>query len=150
MTVRIAKASITTISTDLALMMRFTVGTRPLEYCFHRPVALAIITINMQTTAPCDDVDETELPANGGIGAMVNRDYRMVPAKGDKVEGGGQHALRRLAEDTLKLDTKGFSLRDLLESLKGQDVKVFNEPRQDKKDEEVFYNNITKILSAED
>lgn len=107
-----------------------------------------VIELTFKTSAPDEDVDETLLPANGGVGVLVTKDYRLVAPSGGKIEGGGQNQLRRLAEETCQLDTKGLNLSDVLEQLKGQEVRVYNEPRPDKNDDAVFYNNITKVLPA--
>lgn len=105
-----------------------------------------VVEITFRTTGPDTDVDETELPSNGGVGVLLTRDYGLVrPTSKGKVEGGGQSAIIRLAEN-LGLDTKGMQVADVLDALKGQSVRVYNEPRPDKKQEGVFYNNVTQVL----
>lgn len=109
-----------------------------------------ILTLQFKTQAPCDDVEPSDLGADGGIGTLVSKDYRFnPPAKDGKVEGGAHQAVRRIAEDIMGLDTKGLSLGDTLAAMKGSQVKLHNEPRQDKNDPDVSYTNITKVLSAD-
>ncbi len=109
--------------------------------------AVAVIEMTFVTTGPDEDVDSGELPANGGVGVLITKDYQLSAVSSDgKVEGGAQSILRNMAEKTCDLDTKGLSFRDVLEALKGQPVKVHQEPRADKRNEGVFYNNITKVL----
>ncbi len=106
-----------------------------------------VIELTFVTTGPDDDVDHAELGANGGVNVLIKKDYQLSSVGQDgKVEGGAQSILRNMAEKTCDLDTKGLSFRDVLEALKGQPVKVHQEPRADKRNEGVFYNNITKVL----
>ncbi len=119
------------------------------DYKNGEPV-VPVVEFTYRTTGVCEVDDEGLLPDNGGIGVLVTRDYRLAaPNKQGKVEGGGQQAIRRFAEDGLKLDVKGLDLRDVLEAMKGQPVRVYNEPRGDKKNEGVYYNNITQVLPSE-
>jgi len=105
-----------------------------------------VVELSFKTTGPDEDVDPSDLPANGGVGVVATKDYRLAEPTNGKVEGGGPHQIRRLAE-SLDLDVKGLDLRDILDALKSQSVKIYNEPRQDKRDESIFYNNITKVLA---
>lgn len=105
-----------------------------------------VVELSFRTTAPDEDVEPDELPANGGIGVICTKDYRLATPANGKVEGGGQAQLRRLAEDQLELAVAGMHLTDVLDALKGQDCRIYNEPRADKKEEGVFYTNITRVL----
>lgn len=107
-----------------------------------------VVELTFTTTSPDEDVDPDELPNNQGVGVMCTKDYRLATPSGGKVEGGGQAQLRRLAEDQLGLSVAGMHLTDVLEAMKGQECRVYNEPRADKKDEGVFYTNITKVLGV--
>ena len=106
-----------------------------------------MLELQMRTTAPSDDVEESDLPANGGVGVVISKDYEFNPVDNNgKVEGGAAAAIRRLA-DQLDLDVKGLELRDILDALKGQSVLAYNEPRADKNDPEVTYTSIKKVLA---
>ncbi len=109
--------------------------------------AVPVIELTFVTTGPDEDIPLDELGANGGVGVVIKKDYQLSAVTADgKVEGGAQSILRNMAEKTCDLDTKGLSFRDVLEALKGQPVKIHQEPRADKRNEGVFYNNITKVL----
>ncbi len=118
------------------------------DYKNGEPV-VPVVEFTCRTVAPDEDVDEDLLPANGGVGVLVTIDYRLVaPNSQGKVEGGGQDAIRRLAEN-IGIPTKGLHIADILDELKNQDVKVFCEaPREDKRSPETFYTNARKLLPA--
>lgn len=107
-----------------------------------------VVELTFKTTSPCDDVDESELGVNGGVGVLCTKDYSLNPVTDGKVEGGGQAQIRRIAEEFCGLSTKGLKLRDVLEALVGQGVKLYSEPRQSRDDDTVFFTNIKKVLSA--
>lgn len=108
------------------------------------------VELSFRTTSPGDDVDEAALPENGGIGVLLTKDYNLNDVSNGKVEGGGQAQLRRLAEETLGIPGKGLKLSDLLDALKGQAVRVYNDPRADKNDNMKYYNRVTKVLAPVD
>lgn len=98
-----------------------------------------VVELTFTITAPDSDVDEDLLP-NGKLPVNIGtRDYNLAE--------GGSTNIRNLAEDTLDLDVKGLDLEDTLNALKGQECKVYNEPRAGK-EEGQFYTNIKKVLSA--
>ena len=107
------------------------------------------IELTFKIDGPDHDVDTFAVPANL-VGSLCTRDYNLVEQKGDKVEGGGQAQLKRLAAETMGLDIKGLDLEGILDAMKGSAVRVYNEPRPDRNDPEVFYTNIKKVISAED
>jgi len=49
----------------------------------------------------------------------------------------------------MDLDVKGLELADVLDAMKNQDVRVYNEPRQDRNDESVSYTTIKRVLPVE-
>lgn len=107
-----------------------------------------MLELQMKTTAPSDDVDPEELPANGGIGVVISKDYEFSPVDSNgKVEGGAAAQMRKLA-DQLDLDVKGLELRDILDALKGQSVLAYNEPRPDKNDPDTTYTSIKKVMAG--
>lgn len=98
-----------------------------------------VVELTFKLTSPDSDVEDEEA-AQRSIGKLATKDYNLA-------DGSGQTMLRNLAEDTLSLDVKGLHFSDVLDALKGQEVKVFNNPRAGK-EEGQFYTNITKVLSA--
>lgn len=110
--------------------------------------AVPLLTLQFKTVNPTDDIDQEQLGEDGGIGVLVSKDYRFNnPAKNGKVEGGAHEQVRKIATDMMGLDIKGLSLGDTLAAMKGSVVKVHTEPREYKGD---FFNNITKVLSADE
>ena len=101
----------------------------------------AVISLLFTLTSPDTDVDETALPKGGVAGKLVSRDYSLS-------DGSGQSMLRTLGEDTLDLPVKGHSLRDLLNMLPSQEVKVFIQQRAGKgANEGKFYADVKKVLA---
>jgi len=98
-----------------------------------------VVEISFKFTGADSDVEDDD-QAQKSIGKLATKDYNLA-------DGSGQTMLRNLAEDTLGLDVKGLHFSDVLDALKGQEVKVFNNPRAGK-EEGQFYTNITKVLSA--
>jgi len=98
-----------------------------------------VVELTFKLTSPDSDVEDDE-SAQKSIGKLATKDYNLA-------DGSGQTMLRNLAEDTLGLDVKGLHFSDVLDALKGQEVKVFNNPRAGK-EEGQFYTNITRVLSA--
>lgn len=106
-----------------------------------------MLEISLKTDGPSDDVEESDLPANGGQGVLISKDFEFASVGNDgKTEGGAAAQMRKLA-DQLDLDVTGLELRDILDALKGQQVLAYNEPRADKSDPEVTYTNIKKLLA---
>ncbi len=101
-----------------------------------------VVEISFRVTGADDDVDTTALPAGGGVGKILTKDYRLNDP--DKT---GQVMLRRLAEETCGLPVKGYDLESLLDALKGSEVKVFNVPRPGQ-EEGQFFPNVTRVLPA--
>ncbi len=104
--------------------------------------ATPVVELTFRITGADDDVDTDSLPEGGGVGKTVTKDYQLNDP--DKT---GIVMLRRLAEDTCGLDVKGLQLSDVLDALKGSEVKVYNEPRAGK-EEGQFFANVKKVLPA--
>lgn len=102
------------------------------------------VRITFKLTAPDDDVDldgydQEKFPI---AGQLATREYDLKNPNSLK-------AIRRIAEDACGLNIKGQDLEDTLNDLKGQDVKLYNEPRAGKGEREgEFFTNITKVLTA--
>jgi hypothetical protein len=92
---------------------------------------------------PSDDVDPSDLEAWGRDLSKVRgtKDFRIA---GDEAFG-----IRAVGENICGINVKGLKLRDLLNELKGQRVKVATSHRVDKNDENNVYLNIDKVLKAE-
>lgn len=101
-----------------------------------------------QQGTPVVELTFTLTGADEDVEGLVDGRLPMsVATKDYDLTGNGQTYLRNLAEDTLELDVKGFSLADLLDHMIGQECRVFNVPRPGK-EEGVFYTNISKVLPA--
>ena len=98
------------------------------------------IELTFTLSGPDDDVDLDTLPDGKLPIRTVTRDYNLVE--------NGQTHLRNLAEDTLGLPVKGYSLGDLLDAITGQECRVYNEPRANPKEDGQFYVNIKKVIAA--
>lgn len=81
-----------------------------------------VVELTFVVQEACEDIEAEDLPESGGAGKMVTRDYRL-----DDPDKTGQTALRRVATHACDLDVKGLELEDVLDALKGQDVKLFVE-----------------------
>lgn len=112
------------------------------EVEFERGTKTPVTTISFRLTSPDEDVDIDLLPEGNGVGRIVSKDYRLNDP--DKT---GQWALRRLAEETCQIPGKGKHLTDLLAELPQQEVKIFNQPRPNKNDEDSPYPNITRVFT---
>ncbi len=99
-----------------------------------------VYALSFKITAADDDVEN---PDNITVaGKIVSKDYNLV-------EGGGTF-LRNLAEDTLKLDTKGLHLSDVLDAMKGQECKVYNKGRSGTGENEGRnFPNITNVFGLD-
>lgn len=104
-----------------------------------------VVEITFKITGADDDVEFIDGGMSPGseVGKTVTKDYTLNDP--DKT---GQVMLRRLAEETCQLDVKGLALTDVLDALKGQPVKVYNEPRAGK-EEGQFFTSIKRVLPAE-
>jgi hypothetical protein len=113
------------------------------EVEFERGTKTPVTTISFRLTSPDEDVDLDLLPEGNGVGRIVSKDYRL-----NDPDKQGQWALRRLAEETCRIPGKGKHLSDLINELPQQEVKVFNQPRPNKNDEDQSYPNIIRVLSV--
>lgn len=104
--------------------------------------ATPVVELTFKITGADEDAEEEDAEAaTKATGKLVTKDYNLS-------EESGMFGLRRFTAETCGIDTKGLGLSDALDACKGSGVKVFNEPRADKRNEGVFFNNITKVLPA--
>lgn len=100
-----------------------------------------VVEITFKLTSADSDVSEPfsdkELKA-----ARIVRDYSL---DGDRPQ---QHMIRAIAEDTLQLPVKGLSLGEVLESIKGHDVRLELDHRIDKDGN--TWPVVKKVLAAHD
>jgi hypothetical protein len=101
------------------------------------------IVVTFALDEPLDDVDTSELPEDGVRGKTVQRNYDL-----DDPDKRGLFALRKMGEETMNLPIKGLHFTDLLDAMRGQQVKLYMEQRAGKEEGE-FYPKIGKILPAE-
>lgn len=101
----------------------------------------AVVELTFRIIGPDDDV-EGDLPEGGGKGTLISKDYDIQSDLRGKVN------LRKIAKIACGLPVDGQDLPDVLDALKGQDVKVHNSPRPNKKAEGEYFNNIDMVLSA--
>lgn len=100
-----------------------------------------VIEVTFKLTGADEDVVFTDsFPEGTEVGKTVTKDYRL-----NDPDKAGHTMLRRLAEDTCKLPTKGLHFIDMLDAMKGSSVKVFNDPRPGQ-EEGQFFPNIKKVL----
>jgi hypothetical protein len=97
-----------------------------------------VIELTFKFTGADEDVEETDQSTY--MNKLATKDFDL--------SNGGQTILRNFAEDTLGLDVKGLHFRDVLDALKGQEVKVFNEPRPNPNVEGQYFTNIKKMFAA--
>lgn len=103
--------------------------------------ASPVVEVTFKITSPDSDaVDEDASAAEKAVGKLATKDYGLK-------DEGGLYGLRRLVGETCGVDTKGLSLEDGLDAIKGSEVKIYNQPRQGK-EEGQFFTNITRVLSA--
>lgn len=112
------------------------------EVEYQRGTKTPVVEITFKITGADDDVDHDQLPEGGGQGKLVTRNYTL-----NDPDKAGIYALRRLAEETCDLPVKGLSLGDVLDQLKGQDVKLYIEHRAGS-EEGQFFPRVAKVLSA--
>lgn len=99
-----------------------------------------VVELSFTITGPDDDVDAAELPADGVKSFLgISRDYTLS-------EAAGLNALRKVGETACGIDAKGLDLEDLLNAMRGQEVKLYMEQRAGNDD--VFYPKVSKVLSA--
>lgn len=96
-----------------------------------------VVEVTFTITGPDDDVADWQ---DSFRNRPVTKDYTL-----NDPDRTGQVMLRRLGEETCGVDVKGLALTDLLEAMKGCEVKVYNEPRSGK-EEGQFFPNIKKVL----
>ncbi len=102
-----------------------------------------VVELTFKITGADTDAEEQDPDgAAKAVGKLVTRDYTLS-------EESGLFQLRRFTSDICGVDTKGLELDHALDACKGTTVKVFNEPRADKRNEGVFFNNITRIFPAQ-
>jgi hypothetical protein len=102
-----------------------------------------VVTLFFVLVSPDDDVEESELP-EGGCASFgpVTRDYTLS-------EANSLNSLRKVGEMACEIDAKGLDLEDLLNAMRGQQVKLFMEQRAGTGDNaDVFYPKVSKVLSA--
>lgn len=104
-----------------------------------------VIEIFFQLGSPEEDARENAesfgVDAESFVGRTVSRDY-------DLSDPQGQFGLRRMAEDTCSLDVKGLKLREVLDQLKGQEVKLYMEQRVGREEGE-FFPKVSKVLPVD-
>lgn len=115
----------------------------PREVEYEKGVKTPVLTLSFRISSADEDVEESELPEGGGKGRIVTKDYQL-----NDPESRGLFAIRRIAEEACGLPIKGYQFEDLLRTMIGQEVKVFNVPRASKTEEGVFYPNIQRVLAA--
>lgn len=100
-----------------------------------------VVEISFKITGADEDITFGEgFDPGNEVGKIVTRDYRL-----NDPDGAGKTYLRNLAEDTCGIPIKGLHFTDMLDSMKGSSVKVYNEPRPGK-EEGQFFVNIKKVL----
>lgn len=95
-----------------------------------------VVELSFAITSPDTDVEDFD-PAMLK-GAPPTKDYKLPDQ---------MYMIRELAEKACDLPVKGLEFIDVLDALKGQEVKVFNEPRPGREEGE-FFTNIKRVLSA--
>lgn len=104
------------------------------------PKMTPLVTCSFKVTAAADDVEG----APTELGQVVTRDYTLNDER-------GRWGLRAMAEDACGVPAKGLDLDELLDAALKSNVKVFNEQRAGRgEDADSFYNNITRVLNAND
>lgn len=95
-----------------------------------------VVELAFSITGPDDDVEGWD--PEMAKGPPATKDYKLP----DQI-----YMIREIADKHLGLDTKGLELEDVLNAMKGQQVKVFNEPRLGREEGE-YFTNIKKVLPA--
>lgn len=101
-----------------------------------------VVELTFKVVAADDDIEPEDLPEGGGVGKLLTRDYRL-----NDPDKAGHTQVRRLAEITCGLPVKGYKFPDVLEELKGQMVKIYNDPRPAEGDNPAF-PRVTRVLPA--
>jgi hypothetical protein len=102
-----------------------------------------VVTLNFTLTSQDEDSrEEQELDEAELRKALAAKDYGL---DGDFPQG---HVLRAIAEKTLQLPVEGLDLNEVLDAMKGHEVKLYADHRADKNDSEKFYFDIKKVLPA--
>jgi hypothetical protein len=118
-----------------ATIKDFKIGER--DYKVRKGV---VVTLQFTLTGPDSDVTE-EISDTDLKRARIERDYAL---DGDNPQ---QHVIRKIATD-LELPVTGLSLGEVLEALKGHDVKLQLDHRMD--NDGNAWPQVKKVLSAHD
>lgn len=105
-----------------------------------------VVEVTFKLTGPADDSVEfsEDFPEGTEVGKLVTKDYRL-----NDPDKAGHTYMRRLCEDTCKVQTKGLHFTDMLDAAKGSGVRILNEPRPGQ-EEGQFFANIKKVLPETD
>lgn len=108
-----------------------------------------VCELSFKLTGADDDAvasaEETGVDPQAYINRTVTRDYTLN-------EEGGVYGLRQVGEAAAKVDVKGLKLRDMLNALKGHDVKLYIDHRMGKPgsaQEGQAFANVTKVLAVD-
>lgn len=112
------------------------------EVEYQKGTKTPIVQLDFKLTGPDEDVDLDDMPEGNGVGRVVNRNYTLN-------DENGPFMLRKLAEETCQLDTKGLKLKDVLPQLIGQPVKLFIKQRMGGEDGAQAFPQVDKVLPAE-
>lgn len=100
-----------------------------------------VVELTFTSLQADDDVEPSDLPTDYEK-KLVTKDYQLN-------DPNGMYALKRFVGEICDADTKGLDLEDGLNACRGSTVKLFNDPRPDKKQEGVYYDNIVRVLKAD-
>lgn len=101
-----------------------------------------VVEVSFKITAPDEDIDPDELEtAQSAIGRTVTNDYGLD-------DDFGKSKLRDLGEKTCRLAVKGLRLSDMLNELRGQEVRILLNQRAGSVSGE-FYPQVKGVISAE-
>lgn len=100
-----------------------------------------VVELTFTNLEACDDVEPSDLPTDYDK-KLVTKDYQLN-------DPNGLWNLKKFADETCGADTTGLNIEDALDACKGSQVKLFNDPRPDKKQEGVFYDNIVRVMKAD-
>ena len=112
------------------------------EVEYQKGTKTPIVQLDFRITGPDDDVEMDLMPEGNGVGRIVNRNYTLN-------DENGPFMIRKLAEETCQLDTKGLKLKDVLPQLIGQPVKVHIKHRMGGPDGDQAFPQVDKVLPAE-
>lgn len=112
------------------------------EIEFEKGVKTPVVVVIFKVDSADEDVDLDLLPEGGGKGKLLDKNYRL-----NDPDKSGQFQLRVLGEETCDIPVKGLHLTDLLDAMKGQDVKLYVDHRQGQEEGQVF-PTVKRILSV--